>query len=161
MDYSEFKTLAAYREKVSGAHIDFVLVNAADATDVLIGAATGVNVSEDREAIPIEEMGDLVVSEVVQGRNSITYSVTAMWTPEWNDKVPSTGTLGGTYIGYERMADGRPGEGTILNVYLGSVIRSVAQSVAGRGSKTFDLSFVSTKRLTGQQWADLVNAAGA
>lgn len=161
MDYAEFKQLTAYREKVSGSHIDVVIVNAADANDILIGAASSINAAEDREAIPIEEMGDLVAKEIVQGRNGLTFSVTSMWTPEWNDNVPSTGQLGGVYLIYERMADGRPGEGTILNVYDKSVIRGVNQSVSSRGAKTFDLSFVATQRYNGQQWADRINAAGA
>lgn len=161
MSYAEFKTLKAYRERVSGSHILVKLQHESNSARLLVGAATSISFSESREAIPAEEMGQLVPSEIIEGRNDLSLSVSAFWTPEWNDRIPSTDELGGSWTIQEVVAPGREGAGTVLGVYVGCKIRSVSASQSARGSRTTDLGFIGTKRLTGQQWAKLTNAAGA
>lgn len=161
MSYADYKALQAYRERVSGSHILVKLQHESDPTRLLVGAATSISYSESREAIPAEEMGQLVPSEIIEGRNDLSLSVSAFWTPEWNDRIPSTNELGGSWTIQKVVAPEREGAGTVLEVFVGCKIRSVSASQSARGSLTTDLGFIGIKRFTGQQWADLTNAAGA
>lgn len=161
MTYAEFRASQAYRERVSGSHILVKFQHESDPNRLLVGAATSISFSESREAIPAEEMGQLVPSEIIEGRNDLSLSVSAFWTPEWNDRIPSTNELGGSWVIQEIMADEREGAGTVLGVYVGCKIRTVSASQSGRGSRTADLGFIAIKRYTGQQWANLTNAGGA
>lgn len=161
MSYAEFKQLAQYKERVSGSHILVKIINETDPSRVFIGAATAINFSENREAMPAEEMGQLVPSEIIEGRNDLSLNVSSFWTPKWNDSVPSTNELGGRWSIFKIMAPEREGADTILEAFTGCVMRTVSASLAARGAGTFDIGFVAIQRYTGQQWANLVNAAGA
>jgi len=156
MSYATFQGQDAYVSKVAGAAVEVIILNADDPSDVVIGATTGINMTDNFETNPVEEAGDHKVNEHVQGRHDGGCNVPAFFTPAWNDSLPSADTfLGKEYTILERVAEHRPGAGTILNAYTGCKINRHAQSQGARGNKTIDLGFVYGTRYNGKQWAEL------
>lgn len=154
--YTDFMNLDAYTTKHSGSGVEVVLVNEEDPTDVVLGAATGVNVSEDFETIPVEEAGADGVDEIVQGRHSGSLTIQAFFTPEWNDGLPSRQTfIGKSYVILERIPEGRPGAGNVLNAWVGAKMSRKGGAHGARGAKTLDLAFSFERGYPGKEWAEL------
>lgn len=153
-NYEEYQATAEYNSKQAGSAIEIQIINEADFADIVIGAASGLNSSENMEALTVEEAGEDGANEIVQGRHDGSLSVTAFWTPRWNDSAPTRQTfIGRTFTIMERVGAKRVGEGAILNVYTGCTIRSVGHAVGARGLTTFDFSFVFKTRYNGKEWA--------
>lgn len=154
--YTTFMASDEYATKISGSGVLAVIINALDPSDVIIGAVTGVNISEDFEIIPIEEGGNDGVDEIVQGRHTINVTLQAFWTPKWNDTMPTRQTfIGKEYVILEKVAPGRPQEGNVLNAVTGCKISRVGQAHGARGAKTFDIAFGAERRYSGSEWAAL------
>ncbi len=156
MTYAEFQALAAYNEKVAGSHIDVMIVDEADPTNVIVGAASGINNNENFEALTVEEVGESRANEIVQGRHDGSLSVSAFFTPAWNDSAPTAQSfIGKRYTILERIASERAGAGTVVNAYVGVTIRSLTSAMGARGLRSFDFSFVYLTRYSGEEWAAL------
>jgi hypothetical protein len=154
--YTDFMAEDAYATKHSGSGVEIVLVNEEDPTDVVIGAATGINVSEDFEVVPVEEAGNDGVDEIVQGRHSGSLTIQAFFTPEWNDGLPTRQTfIGKSYVILERIPEGRPGAGNVLNAYTGAKMSRKGGAHGARGAKTLDLAFAFERGYNGEEYADL------
>ncbi len=156
MGYADFMADDAYPQKHAGASIEVLLVNENNPSDVTIGATTGINWSEDYEAIPIEEAGSEGTDEIVQGRHSISGSIPAFWTPEWGDKLPTRSSfIGKSYTVIERIGPDWPNAGTVVNAITGCRINRLGNSHNARGVKTVDLAFNGKTRYNGIEWAGL------
>ncbi len=152
--YSDLVADPAYRSKYAGAALEVVIANEDSPSELIIGATTGQNLSEDYETIPIEEVGNDGVDEQAQGRHSGTLSIPAFWTPEWNDTLPTRQTfVGKSYFIYVRIAPGRPQAGTVVNAYIGCRLSRIGMSFGARGAQTLDLAFAFTRRYNGAEWA--------
>lgn len=159
MAYADFVADEQYASKQSGSAIEVLIVNASDPSDVIIGATTGINSTDDFETIPVEEAGEDGVDEIVQGRHSGTLSIPAFWTPEWNDSLPTRQSfLGKEYVILERFGEDRPNPGTVINAYVGCKLSRVGTQQGARGAKTVDLAFAYERRYNGQEWATLTGA---
>lgn len=156
MTYPEFQADPIYQEKFSGSHIDVQIVNETNFADIVIGAASGLNSSENFEALTVEEVGEDGANEIVQGRYDGSVSTPAFWTPRWNDTAPTRQNfIGKKYTIIERVGSKRVGEGVILNVYTGCVLRGINRQFSARGLVTFDFAFVFLRRYTGEEWSKL------
>lgn len=156
MSYADFQALADYRTKHTGARIQVIIYNAANPSEVIIGAVTGLNVSEDFEVVPIEEAGNDGVDEHAQGRHTASCTIPAFYTPEWQDKLPTRQSFKGkSYTIMKRVAPGWPGEGTVLAVLVGCVLSRIGDQMGARGALTLDLAFNLTRRYSGAEWAAL------
>jgi len=154
--YTDFMSTDEYASKHSGSGIGVVIINALDPADVIIGAVTGINASEDYENIPIEEAGNDGVDEIVQGRHTINLTLQAFYTPEWNDSMPTRQTfIGKEFVILERIAQGRPSAGIVINAYVGCKNSRIGQAHGARGAKTFDLAFTGERRYNGTEYAAL------
>jgi len=154
VNYTEFMASTAYASKFSGSHIKVKIVDESDPSIEIIGAASGLNDSENFEALVVEETGEEGPNEIVQGRYDGAVSISAFWTPKWNDAAPTRQTfIGRKYTVLEVVGDNREGEGTVLNAYRGCVLRSLGQAMGARGLRTMDLQFVYLTRLSGEEWA--------
>lgn len=154
--YTTFANSDAYASKHSGSGLEVVIINANDPADVIIGATTGINFSDDFELVPIEEAGNDGVDEIVQGRNTINLTVQAFWTPDWGDSLPTRQNfIGREFVIIERIATGRPGAGNVTNAVVGAKISRVGQANGARGAKTVDLAFSAERRYNGNEWAVL------
>lgn len=156
MAYADFVAADAYRSKKSGSHVEVLIVDETDPAVAIIGAATGINWSDEFELIPVEEAGNDGVDEIVQGRHSGSGSINAFWTPEWNDNLQTRQAfIGRKYIIYEQLGVNRPFEGIILNAFVGAAISRVGSNHAARGAKMSDMGFSYERRYSGQEYADL------
>lgn len=154
--YADFTADSEYQSKQSGSAIEVLIVNSADPSDVIIGAVTGINNTEEFETIPIEEAGEDGVDEIVQGRHTGSMSLPAFWTPAWNDTLPTRQTfIGKEYVIIERFGEDRPNAGVVVNAYVGCKLNRFGQSHNARGAKTVDLAFVYTRRYNGAEWSAL------
>lgn len=154
MPYADFASTPDYRSKHSGSAIAIEIYDEDNPSSPLIGAATGINATDDFETIPIEEAGNDGVDEIVQGRHTISFTVQAFWSPQRNDALPTRQSfIGRKWTVIEKIAPGRPGAGEIVNVYTGAVNQRVGQAHGARGAKTVDLAFAAERRYNGQEWA--------
>jgi hypothetical protein len=154
VNYTEFQADPAYNSKFSGSHIGVQLVDDDDPALIILGAASGLNFNENFEALVVEETGEEGPNEIVQGRYDGAVSLSAFWTPKWNDTAPTRQSfIGKKYTILEVVAPNRPGEGTVLNAFRGCVLRSLSQAFGARGLVTFDLQFVYLTRYSGEEWA--------
>lgn len=155
MSYAEFEQSDAYESKHAGAEIAIIIYPSDDPTVPLIGAATGINATDDFETLRVEEAGEEGANEIVQGRHTIDFTVNAFWTPGRNDRLPTRRSfIGKEFTVMEVIAPGRPGAGTPVNVYLGARLSRNGSSHGARGLKTVDLAFSALERLTGKEWAE-------
>lgn len=156
MTYADLQALADYRTKYTGAKVAITLYNAENPSEIIIGATTGLNISEDFEAVPIEEAGNDGVDEHAQGRHTGSCTVPAFYTPEWQDQLPTRQSFKGkSYVVMARVAPGWPGEGTVLDVLVGCVLTRMGKQMGARGALTLDLAFNITRRYSGAEWAAL------
>ncbi len=154
MGYADFQKLDAYATKRSGSHVGIVLFDESDPNNPLIGAATGINATDDFETLPVEEAGEDGVNEIVQGRHTINITVNAFWSPQRNDKLPTRQNfIGREFTIMEVIAAQRASAGTPLNVYTGGKLSRNGTSHGARGLKTIDLAFQALRRFTGLEWA--------
>jgi len=159
MTYAAFQGEDAYVSKVAGASVDVQIINANDPADVIIGATTGINSTDNFETNPVEEAGNDGVDEHVQGRHDGGCTIPAVFTPEWNDNLPTRQDfLGREFIILETVSEEYPGAGNVLNAYTGCKINRVGQAQGARGNKTVDLGFVYQRRYNGAEWAALTGA---
>jgi hypothetical protein len=159
VSYAEFAGTDAFIEKKSGSHIGIVLYDEATPTTPLIGAATGINATDDFETLPVEEAGEEGANEIVQGRHTINITVNAFWTPQRNDQLPTRQNfIGREFTIMEVIAPLRVGAGTPMNVYTGAKLSRNGNSHGARGLKTVDLAFQALRRYSGQEWADKTGA---
>lgn len=156
MAYSDFKVDDDYVSKQTGSAIEVVILEGDDPGEALIGAATTINHTDDFETVPIEEAGQPRADEIAQGRHSGSGTVQSFWTPEWNDRLPtSQNFIGREFTILERKGLERPFEETVVNAFDGVKISRVASSHGARGAKTVDLAFSYERRYNGEEWADL------
>lgn len=154
--YNEFKGRQEYLAKYSGSAIGVAIFDELDPSKVVIGKVSGVNPNQNFEAIPIEEAGNDGVDEIVQGRHDGAMSVSAFWTPEWADTVPTRQNfIGKKYLILLFVGAQRPSEGVILGAYTGGVINNISDPFGARGARTFNFSFLFERQYSGQEWADL------
>tara|TARA_R110000824_G_scaffold54028_2_gene149061 strand:- start:15345 stop:15830 length:486 start_codon:yes stop_codon:yes gene_type:complete len=155
MTYAEFAASDAYVEKKSGSHISIVMFDEKTPTQPLIGAATGINATDDFETLPVEEAGEEGTNEIVQGRHTINLTVNAFWTPQRNDQLPTRQNfIDREFTILEQVAPLRSGHGTVLNAYEGAKLSRNGSSHGARGLKSVDLAFQALRRYNGQEWAD-------
>lgn len=156
MSYTEFAEQEAYRSKHAGSGLAVVIRNAKDPTDTVVGATTGIQPTDDFEKIPIEEAGESVVEEIVDGRHTGSMSIPAFWTPEWGDKLPtSQNHIGKEYVVLITVAEDREGAGTVVDAYTGCKITRVSPPYGARGARTLDIAFLFKRHYNGQEWANL------
>jgi len=159
MPYAEFQATADYASKHAGAALRILIFNEKDPGAPIIGAATGINGTDDYEAIPIEEAGNDGVDEIIQGRHTVSLTVQGFWTPEWNDRLPTRQDfIGKKWTVMEVIAEDRPGAGEIVDVWTGCVMSRNGLAHGARGAKTFDLAFQAITRYNGKEWAALAAA---
>jgi hypothetical protein len=152
--YADLVASEEYQSKHTGSALQVVIIDAASPGELVIGATTGSNCSEDFEVVPVEESGNDGVDEIAQGRHSGTLSVPGFWTPQWNDSLPSRQSfIGREFIVMEKIGINRPNAGTVVNVWEGAKISRYGQSNGARGAKTLDLAFSFTTRYNGAEWA--------
>jgi hypothetical protein len=152
----EFAVDESYRSKKSGSHIEILIVDANDPANAVIGAAAGINWSDDFEQIAVEEAGNDGVDEIVTGRMAGSGSINAFWTPQWNDRLPSRQDfINKEFIIYEQIGTRRPFEGTVVNAFVGAKISQVGSSHAARGAKMTSLSFLYETRYRGADFASI------
>jgi hypothetical protein len=156
MAYSDFQALADFTSKHSGAAIGILIYDEDSPGAPIIGAATGINSTDDFETIPIEEAGNDGVDEIVQGRHTNSFTIQSFWTPERNDALPTRQAfIGRKWTVQEVIAPGRPGAGNVVNVYTGCVMSRNGQAHGARGAKTIDLAFQCERRYSGAEWSAL------
>lgn len=155
MPYRDLQSSPEYVSKHAGSGIEVSIMNELNPSELVVGALSGNNSSEDFEAIPIEEVGNDGVDEIVQGRHSGSISCPGFWTPEWNDSLPTRQTfIGKRYTVMARIAEGRPQAGTVVNVWTGCTLTRLGQSHGARGALTIDMAFLFTNRYNGAEWAE-------
>lgn len=156
MTYADFQTTESFRTKKAGANFDVAIVNANDPADRVLGAAAGLNFNDQFSTNPVEELGNDGVDEFTDGRHRGTGTVSAFWTPEWADRVPTRQNfIGRKYTIFNRIAQGREGAGTVVDVFTGSKINSVSSDIAPRGNRMINLGFDYARRYSGEEWAAL------
>jgi hypothetical protein len=154
--YADFEASDAYESKHGGAEIAIVIYPSDDPTIPLIGAATGINATDDFETLRVEEAGEDGANEIVTGRHTIDFTVNSFWTPGRNDRLPTRQSfIGKEYTVMEVIAPGRSGAGTPVNVYTGAKLSRNGSSHGARGLKTTDLAFSALTRYNGAEWAAL------
>lgn len=161
--YSEFRASPEYKSKHTGSAIKVVILLETDATQTIIGAVTGLQYNDAMEAVGIEEAGNDGIDEIIQGRHSGNVSVSAFWTPEWNDTLPTRqtflGSAGGPYTILEMGSDDRPNMAdVVVNAFTGCRIDNMSANVGARGPKTMDIRLLFTRRYSGSEWASLTGA---
>ena len=155
MTYAEFQGADSYVEKKSGAHIAIVMFDESTPTEPIIGAATGINSTDDFETLPVEEAGEDGANEIVQGRHSVNLTINAFWTPQRNDKLPTRQNfINREWTVMEVIAPKRIGAGTPVNVFTGCKLSRNGTSHGARGLKTIDLALQAITRYSGKEWAD-------
>lgn len=154
MAYADFVQQDIYASKLSGSHVSVLLFDSTDPTSPIIGAASGINWSGELETLVVEEAGQDGADEIVQGRHSLSGTVSAFFTPQRNDVLPTRQTfIGKEYTIIEQIAEGREGAGTPINVITGARMSRVASSHGARGLKTSEMAFTAKRRYNGQEWA--------
>lgn len=161
--YSEFRVSSEYKSKHTGSAIKVVILLESDATRTIIGAVTGLQYNDALEAVGIEEAGNDGIDEIIQGRHSGNLSVSAFWTPEWNDTLPTRqtflGSAGGPYTVLEMGSDDRANMAdVVVNAFIGCRIDSLGANLGARGPKTMDIRMLCTRRYSGAEWAALTGA---
>lgn len=156
--YADLMASAAYDSKLAGAAVAITIVETSSAGEKMIGAATGINVRDDFEQVPIEEAGEEGVNEIVTGRNSGSFTVNGFFSPKRNDQMLSRGNFlgddgtGREFTIFETIAPGRQGEGTLISVLVGAKFNNQSSAHGARGVKTIDLSGVYLRRYTGEEY---------
>ncbi len=158
MAYADFTGDDRYTSKVSGAALEVIFINETDPADVIIGAVASFNLSNDFEVIPIEEAGEDGVDEIAQGRHTGNGSVTAFFTPEWNDKLPTRQSMiGKGYTVIRRWGEDHGGDfvSTVLDACTGVRISRIGSQHGARGAITFDIAFAFERHYNGTEYAAL------
>ena len=159
MGYSDLATSDRYEAKQSGADVAFMLLDESDPNNAdlrIVGNVSSLTANSDFERIPIEEVGERVVSEIVDGRVTVNGSLTSFWAPKWGDKLPTTQDfVGKSYTILKLVAPDRPNAGTVLGAVTGAKITSCNESLAARGALSVNMGFVAQRRYSGQEWANL------
>lgn len=155
--YADYEAGDAFSTKKSGSHIRVIVQDADDPSLTLIGAATGIQWSDNYEVNVVEEAGNDGADEIVQGRHAGSGSISAFFTPERNDKgLTRQDFIGRKVTIFEMVGVNREGEGTVLNAFVGAVVSGVNSGHGARGLKTYDQPFVYERRYSGREWADKV-----
>lgn len=164
MAYDEFQNDPGYASKHAGAALEIQIYDENNPGQPLIGAATGINISDDLEVIPIEEAGNEGIDEQVQGRHSLNFTIQAFWSPERNDKLPTRldfiGKKYTIFVKIARKKEGvteRAGAGETTDVITGCVFSRIGSAFGARGSRTFDIAGSAEFRYTGAQWFALAS----
>lgn len=161
MAYADLVGSDAYNSKMAGAAVGIQLINARDPSDVVVGAATSLPVSEQYEQVAVEEAGNDGIDEFVEGRHAGSGSISGFWTPEWGDKVPTRQAFIDREfvilktIAPNRVRDGEDLSGIVVEALVGVKINSVSIQHGARGAKMLDLGFVFSRRYSGAEWAEL------
>ena len=161
MAYSDFKDGPTYASKRSGAGVGFLLVNALDASDVIVAAGTSLNDRNDFETIPVEEAGNDGVDEHVQGRHSGSGSLALYFTAQANDKLPTRENFLGKVYTVLRFIANIPGSDspdTVLDAWVGVRISGINTQHGARGNLSIDASFVFTNHYNGEQYAEIASS---
>lgn len=154
MAYADFQAQDAYVSKHSGSGLEAVLLDETDPSQIIVGAVTSFNYTDDFEVIPVEEAGNDGVDEIVQGRHSGTGTIQHFWTPEWNDNLLSRDEfIGRKFTVLIRVASEREGAGAVQDAFTGVAISRVGASHGARGARTMDLAFSYETRYNGARWA--------
>lgn len=160
MAYADFVATDEFTSKHSGSGVEIVIIDENNPAEIIIGATSGINFSDDFETLPIEEAGNDGVDEIVQGRHSGTCSLPAFFTPRANDALPTRQSfIGKAFVILERVAVGRPGAGTVLMAYTGAKLSRLGGQQGARGVKTIDMAFTYERRFNGAEWAELVGVS--
>jgi hypothetical protein len=155
-DYTAFMLEESYPRKRTGAQLVVSIMNAANPAERAVSATTGLNRNESFEVVAVEEVGNDGVDEQVQGRHSGSFSCSAYFSAEQNDKLPTRQDFKGKeYLVLVQIAEGWPGAGNVLDAYVGCVLSEEGSQMAPRGAATVNLSFSYTRRYNGKEWAAL------
>lgn len=162
MSYAQFAASDSYISKQPAAHVEIVLLDESNVAEPVIGASTGINWGEDYEQNGVEEAGNEGIDEIPTGAHSMSGTLPAFYTPQWNDRLPSRqnflSTIGGkSYTILERIPASRSSTGApvVLNALVGCKISRYGSQQGARGLKTIDLAFRGTRRYNGEEWAAL------
>lgn len=154
MTYSELVNSEEYPRKHAGAGLEVLIIDEDDPTNIIIGATTGLNMSTDLEVIDIEEAGNEIVDELVQGRATVAGTVQHFWTPEWGDRLPDTQDfLGKSYLVIVRIAPNFPNAGQVVDACTGGRLTRIGKAHGARGARTSDLAFKFMRHFKGSSWA--------
>ena len=155
MGYATFVASADYTSKMAGAALAIKLYDESNIGAPIIGGATGLNESDDFESIPIEEAGNDGVDEIVQGRHTCAGTIQAFWSPQRNDALPTRQTfIGKKFTIVVEIAPGRPGAGSIVDVFTGAVLNRRASAFGARGARTIDIAYMAERHYNGTEWAE-------
>lgn len=160
MSYAEYQATQSYNTKKSGANIEIVLVDEADTSQVILGAASGNQFNDNFETNAVEEAGNDGVDEHTQGRHDGSGTLQGFWTPAWNDALPTRQSfINRGFVLFEKIPQGREGAGTVLNAFVGVKLNRFSSPIGARGNRTMDTGYVYTRRYNGQEWATLTGVA--
>jgi len=155
MAYSDLTQSTEYLRAVSGSKIDVIFLQDGRENFEPIGRGSGFSWNDDFEQNPVEEYGIPFIDEYADGKHTGTGSLDTFFIPRQNDRMPSVEDfINKSYTVVEVIAEGYPNAGTILNVFLKLKITGIGTSMSARGLKLQSVSFVYSKRLTGQQASD-------
>lgn len=163
-DYATLLGSDQYDSKIAGSAVGVVLVNALDPSDIVVGAATSFTASQQYEQVPVEEAGNDGVDEFVDGRHAGTFNLSAFYTPQWADKVPTRQQfIDREYVILKTIAPNRTKGGSdiagaVLDAYVGCKINAVASQHGARGAMMLDISGVFTRQYSPAEWSQLAGA---
>lgn len=159
MTYASFVSTDPYASKHSGAGLRVRIVNEDDPADLVIGAVASLSPSDQYEVTRIEEAGEEIVNELVQGRHDGTATIGGFWTPEWGDNVPTPQNfIGRSFVISVEIAPSFPGAGTVQDAFVGCKINRVGSDFSARGARSLSVGFDYKRHYNGQEWADLTGA---
>ena len=155
-NYQDLVASPTYNSKVSGAAVGILFKPADDPATQVFGAVTDFNFQEGFGQNPVEEVGNDGVDEFVEDRHTGSGSASLFFTAKRSDELPSRQSfIGREFTVIRRMAPNRAQAGAVIDAFVGLKITNVSGGQAARGSMSMQISFVYTRRYTGEQWAAL------
>lgn len=158
MEYSTFAGTPAYSSRLSGAMIDLLFVAEDNPAEKFMIGFSGLSTNEGFEMIPIQELGNNIVEEIVAGQYTVGASVNGFWSPRYGDDFLPTTTnyIGRHYTMLVLGAEKSAMPGVVLEAYRGVRLSGVQTSVGVSGVRTFSATALGKDKVSGADFAAMM-----
>jgi hypothetical protein len=138
---------------LSGAAEHVVIID--ENNNQIIGRGANFSWQDTFEQVPVDEYGKTGIDEYSPGRMIGGGTLGTFTIPNLNDELPTRDTFATkSFTVQEIIAPGRPGAGTVLNVFQGVKFTVVGGNFGPTGVSARNVNFVYTNRINGEVWAE-------
>ena len=157
-NYADFKASEWYNKVMSRNGVEYIFYEETPGVDnVLLPITKGENVtaSETTEKLEVDQWGQSIIDEYVDGKTRITGTVGIFYSASQADVLPTTQDfVGRRFKIIKKVAPGFPGAGIPLLMW-DKVAINQKDYASQRGGIKLDIRFVASRSYNAQELADM------